>query len=85
MLFRKGEKAAVGNSGFQVCVHSIAWGPCLKVEIPGPHCTDSDSLDSEWGSRIHNFNKPSRVVLGKLFLDHTLRNTSVERGSSHVK
>lgn len=54
------------------------------MEILGPRRTDSDSLDPEWGSRIHNFNKHSRVMLMK-FLDHTLRNTGLEGGGSHMK
>lgn len=55
------------------------------MEIPRSLRTDSDSLDLGWGMRIASFNRHSRVMLMKLFLDHTLRNTGLEVSSSHVK
>ena len=53
--------------------------------IPSSLRTDSDSLDLGWGLRIASFNRHSRVMLTRLFLDHALRNTGLEVSSSHVK
>lgn len=55
------------------------------MEIPSSLRTDSDSLDLGWGLRIASFNRHSRIMLMKLFLDHASRNTGLEVSSSHVK